>query len=378
MDTHRIGQFALVAAVLLSAGCTGSATQGSSPAPTIASSHSAPSSPAPSHTEGPVALPVHPWHARLIGGPALEANTTTVLAGRLYAVTAQAEAPVGTSHLVRLDPQTGRVLARSVRRVAWQIRPVLADGLVWTVDAETTTVLGFDPVTLTASTRVRVSLPGSAEQGVALASGGRLSAVVVGGGRTVAFVDPDRVRRVSVDGLVSRVAMSADGRRLYVVALTIDHAAVRLETLDPRTGERLAASIETDSILGPLATSGGLWDTWAGGHAAAIEFRPAHDLSAAVRPDPGSSGGGLDVLPAISAGVAWLGGDSQIGCADPSTGVVRATARIGLGPGGSVLGYVSGMTALVGKVYAIFSGSVGGRAESTLIEMTPPAGCFSG
>ena len=377
MNSIRVGHLALVAGLLVVAGCTGSAKDAASPSPTIGRPGGGTTSPSPSHGEGRITLPVHGWHARLIGGPALQADTTTALAGRLYAVTAQAESPVGTSDLVRLDPQTGQVIVRSARAVAWQIRPVLADGLVWTVDAKTTTVLGFDPRTLTVSTRVRVPLPGSAEQGVSLASGGRLGPVVIGGGRAVAFVDPDRVRRISVDGLVSRVALSAHGERLYVVTLTTDRAATRLETLNPHTGRRLTAAVAASPLLGPLATSGGLWDTWAGGHGAGIEFRPLDDLSVAVRPDAGSSGGGLDVLPAISAGVAWLGGDRQIGCADPDTGVLRATVRIGRGPGGSVLGYVSGMTALAGKVYAIFSGSVG-RAESGLIEMTPPAGCFTG
>lgn len=377
MNRNRIGQLALAAGLLLVAGCSGSAKDAASPVPTVGRPGGGTTSPSPSNAEAPVTLPVHGWHARLIGGPALQADTTTALAGRLYAVTAQAEPPVGTSRLVRLDPGSGQVLARSARTVAWPIRPVLADGLIWTLDAKTSTVLGFDPRTLIVSTHVRIPLPGSAEQDVSLTSGGRLSAVVVGGGRAVAFVDPDRVRRISVDGLVSRVALSVDGELLYVVTLTADRAAARLETLDPRTGRRLTPPVAAGPLLGPLTTSGGLWDTWAGGHEAGIEFRPVDDVSAAVRPDAGSSGGGLDVLPAISAGVAWLGGDWRIGCADPDTGVVRAMARIARGPGGSVVGYVSGMTALAGKLYAIFSGSVG-EAESRLIEMRPPADCFTG
>jgi hypothetical protein len=182
--------------------------------------------------------------------------------------------------------------------------------------------------------------------------------------------------RIAADGLVSDVALSIDGTRLYVVVLTTDRASARLETVDPHTGAQLATPVEADSLLAPLATTGGLWDMWASGHSAGIEFRPAGNLSSAIRLRAGGSGGGEAVLPAISAGVAWLGGDGEIGCADPNTGALRATAHVGTGPGHSVLGYVSGMTALDGKVYAIFSGLIGGREEATLIEMTPPAACF--
>jgi hypothetical protein len=322
---------------------------------------------------------MHAWHARAVGGDVLESDSLVGLAGRLYAVTQQAEAAVGTSRLVRLDPHTGKVLARSAQTIAWQLRPVLASGLVWTFAADTTTVLGFDPVTLAVSSRVRVSLPGNAEQGVSIAAGGRISAVVAGGGRTVAFVDPGGVRRrLSVDGLVSGVALNPDATRLYVITLTPDHFAARLETLDPRTGRRLAAATSSGPVLGALATSGGVWDTWAGGHAAGIEFRRASELASAIRPSAGASGGGEDVLPAISSGVAWLGGDGVIGCADPETGGLRATTRLGTGPGDSVLGYLSGMTAAGQSVFAIFHGSVGGRDETILIEMTPPAECFAG
>ena len=68
------------------------------------------------------------------------------------------------------------------------------------------------------------------------------------------------------------------------------------------------------------------------------------------------------------------------GCivADPDTGAVRASAAVGTGRDGSVLGYISGMTALDRRIYAIFTGSAGGRYVTTLIEMTPPAACFAG
>lgn len=340
---------------------------------TQGSTSSAPS-PSPSQrTRAPGALPVHPWHARLVGGAALQADTTAALDGRLYAVTSQA---VGTSHIVRLDPRTGQELARSTRAVSSQVRPLLADGLVWTVSAGGTTVLGLDPVTLGESTRISVPVTGSADEGVALTSGRPVSAVLLGAGRTVAFVDPGHVvRRLTVDAPVSGVALSADRTRLYVA--TSSGAAGALETRDPRTGAPLAAPIANEPMLGLLPTAGGLWDTGAGGHAAGIEFRPRTALSAATRPRAGTSGGGLDVLPAMSAGVAWLGGSRELGCADPDSGALRADAPVGSSPNGSTPGYISGMAALNGKVYAIFSGSVHGRDETALIEMTPPHACLS-
>ena len=157
------------------------ATPPANPA-THGSTSSAPS-PSPSQSaQRPVTLPVHTWQARPVGSAALEPDSTVVLDGRLYALTPQ-HTRAGTSNLVRLDPRTGDVLARSAQVVSWRVRPVLADGLVWTVAERGRTVLGFDPTTLAESTRVSVPGPGSAEQTVALRLGGPLSAVLFGAGR---------------------------------------------------------------------------------------------------------------------------------------------------------------------------------------------------
>jgi DNA-binding beta-propeller fold protein YncE len=249
-------------------------------------------------------------------------------------------------------------------------RPAAAAGLVWTLRSDGRAVLGLDPVTLAVKVTVRVSATtGVATQGKAT--------VVVGANRQVSFVrDGQVVRRLDVDGQLSGLAVSPDGTRLYVA---IQEGGApgpgRIETLDPRTGAALAAPVPTGGTPGGLqATAGGLWLTSSSGMHSGMAFLP--DGANRLRPvNAGQSGGGLLTRPAFSDGAVWLGSYGTLGCADPGTGAIRARVPVGTDKRGDVIAGVSGLAALGGKVYAVYSG-VNGGPESALIVMTPPAACF--
>lgn len=331
-------------------------------------------------------LPIHVWHARTLSDQTLANDALAALDGRLYGLVPYSTfGPVSTLYgLTRLDLTTGRPLGPTFQGgISTPLPPVASAGLVWTVAqlhgagsrTQTNTVYGLDPNTL--AVRVKAGLPRSSTGDFTTLAAAPDGTVVVGLGRRITFVGTHgTLRSFTADAEVDGLAVSPDGSRLYVAGAEAG-AGGRLETLDPTTGARLAGAVETGPISGLQATASGVWDTWTGGHGAGIEFRPAHDLASPVRPEGGGSGGGSVVAPTLSGGVAWLGGDSTIGCADPDTGRSRAHVSLGTTRAGEVVGYLSGLQSLGAHVYATFDDiqSRGGLITH-LVELTPPTACF--
>jgi streptogramin lyase len=251
------------------------------------------------------------------------------------------------------------------------LHPVAAAGLVWIPAAGTKALLGLDPMTLAVKTTVTVP----ARTGIATQGAGT---VVVSDDHQVSFIRDGKVaHRLTVGPRISSIAMSADGTRLYVATQPgRSPGPGQIETLDPRTGARLAAPLDSGLavIYGLRATAGGLWSTSLGGMHAVTGFQPYHARHPVSTYGVGMSGGGALTLPSISNGVAWLGSTDELGCADPDTGTVRARVPIGT-KHGLTIAAISGLAVLNGKVYAAYNGINGGPANA-LIVMTPPAKCF--
>lgn len=338
-----------------------------------------PTEPSPTVTPAPIGkdLATIPWPAHLVAlepsSSRLMPNSMLTSAGRLYAVLGPGpyvSASARVWSLVRINPANGEVLAHSSAVQALG-RPVAADGLIWTTDAEGH-LSGFDPVSLSLRISRQIATRAQLLNGLtpSLAADGHHHAALVGVGRQVIAVDTRTgviQRRLDVDGQIGALALSPNGSKLYVD--TRDGTGGRLVVVDPMTGAVLSGPVETNAPLAGsfIATAGGLWGTFSGGMMAGIEFR-SNDPRDQQRTLGGGSGGGLDVAPTLSGGVIWAGG-FDLACDDPESGHTRAYSRsTPVHP----LGYMSDLTVLGHTLYAIYSGS---NPQSALITLQPPAAC---
>ena len=361
----------VLAVLPLLAACTGSATTShrstEPPSVTTQSGTTQPAAQGPTTNRTPpesTALPVRAWHARLVGDISdLESATLTTLDGHLYATT------LDSHHLVRLDPRTGSVLAQSKAVLSDDgvVAPVSSGDLIWAVAQDSRTVLGFDPVTLRVTVHHSLDVTGKARLGPALAPDRASGGVVLGYAETITFINTRGIQHtLAVGQPVSALALSPDGSRLYV-GLATSGAGGTLAVLDPNNGVEMAPQFHDEAIVGLAATAGGVWYGAAGGMSAYIGFM--HTDGTVVRNSAaiGASGGGEDDPPTISGGLAWLGGYSAVGCADPDSGALRAHAAVG------TQGYVSALTLVHHNLFAIFFDVNSGKRM--LITLRPPASC---
>lgn len=205
-------------------------------APSKASSARSTGSP----TSEPVAAarPIGLWGGTQLGSTRIEAWTLTAIGGRLYATVRTGV----RKQFVRLDPRTGAVLARSAPNLQETYGPPIgAAGLIWFQGDSSAQLLGLDPLTLQRRAGVTVSLPGASGGFPAvLAAGPDRDTLLVGGQRRVAFIDATRSRverHLNVPGLVTGVAISPDGSRLYVAstpALSDERRRLRRAAVDQR------------------------------------------------------------------------------------------------------------------------------------------------
>lgn len=368
---------ALVAGLILALRASHDSTQPAAPSATSSSS-ARPSAnptlrattccpPAPKH----IALAAHPWHAAALGATQLEDNTLIAIDDHLYAMSF-----VATTRLVRLDPATGAVVARSPALSDSDfLPPVAAAGLVWAVRShagDRVTVQGFDPGTLAPRKSIAVALVGSHAQRSVLVPGAAPDTLLVGGGTQLALLDARTkamLHRFGVDGTVGGLAESPDRTTLYVAVTS--RTSARIETRDSSTGLEISAGPNYDpgGYGGLVATTGGLWSTYYGGHIAGISFAAIDGRRPRGNVVAGGSGGGLYANVSISDGIAWLGGYQVLGCADPDTGDLSAHVKIHARS--AMTPNFTGFTVLDHRTYALATAGPG----SVLVVLHPPAAC---
>ena len=306
-----------------------------------------------------------PWPARLIARLQVAPNSLFASGGQLYGlVTGQ---PSAQPDLVRLDPATGAIV-KSATSVIPAVPPVAANGLIWVYDLVRSAIVGLDPISFAPRITSRPKV--SAEAGFLLVAAPASHLLLLGNGRHVFEIDTRNgavLRRLTVDGDVQGLAMRPGGTSFYVS--TGDVTGGQLEVVDSISGAVLAGPVSTDELIGLVATAHGLWATATGGHAARVRYVPSAALGE-PKPVGGESGGGLAIVPTLSAGVLWATG-ADLTCADPQTGRVRASSQP---KSASPAGYVSGVTVVGHTVYAIFT-DFEKPSESGLITLEPPAAC---
>jgi outer membrane protein assembly factor BamB len=177
--------------------------------------------------------------------------------------------------------------------------------------------------------------------------------------------------RVSATRVNAAITVSSDGTTMYAATVDNGYVETEVQAIDLGSGSTLATIPSGNGASsdgsGFVATDSGVFFRTGTGMLEQVFFA---SLQHPARPVSLETGGG-GVLPTLTltAEVAWLGGLS-LGCADPSSGVLRDAARV---PGrhGSVTA-IYDLASAGGRTFAIYDGS--GRRHA-LVELTPPAAC---
>jgi len=263
-------------------------------------------------------------------GPALtgvlDTPALTVTGDRVWVVIEANHQPL----LAELDPVTMALLAQHVLPVQDTVSPdpvpllsATVDGPLWVADGEE--VWSVDP--------------------------------------TTGAVETEFDAGYQVDSL----STDPTGRVLYIGGRNADQAGMEVTEYDADNGQEIIRSSQEDSVGGGsvAATTDGVWISYRTGMAG-----PALELSSGslnqIEPPPSqlSPFGTFDqimgVASGVSEGVLWLTSVSDLTCADPVTGAVRASETAG----------VTDPIASGPHLYAL--------SESDVVEViTPPAACFA-
>ena len=334
-------------------------------------SSTAPSQPATSARPTWPAQPIPggPWHAELINREALDQDSLTGSGNSLYGII--------SGSLSRIDPATGNVLDSTRYSAPVASPPVVVGSTVWVVWSYSGSVVlhGYSGSTLAQVASVTVPVSGQLSptaQGVLTA--GPDGNLYVAAGGSVAVVSPSAGRLIRTiplsAGQASSVAVSPDGRRLYV-STSAAGGPFSLWIYDLASGTQSASSSVSLGSGGNLvATSGGVWGTVGTGMSQWVWFAPDGDLSRSVRVTQGA-GGGLESVPVLGGGTVWIGGSHTVACADPATGKILASATIPTDQ--SVLGYFGRVTVIGQHAFSDYLDNRTQRAG--LARMTSPAQC---
>lgn len=313
----------------------------------------------------PTVSPGPPWGARLVStGPLISlASDQASLYGTMVG------GPL-VERIARIDPATGAVL----RQVDYpgQTHPVvLADDLVWAL-WNGPPLRGLDPMTLKTVASIPVLAVGgftpAPTAAVAAGPDGTLY-VDAGFGVRVLSIPPRAagavriLMTIRVPGIVSSLAVSPDGRRLYAGL-----SNGRLGEYDGRTGAFLATLGPANVISGDnlVASSGGVWGSGAHGAFFVPASSPSHGVLLGVG---GAAGSPAEVT--VAHGAVWVTAAGRIACADPATGQIRAQTAVPADHGAAVA--IIDVVYVGPRAFAIFSDAHTGVLG--LATIRPPASC---
>jgi hypothetical protein len=222
---------------------------------------------------------------------------------------------------VSTDPNaSGGLLA--TRTALWQ--PIVTtNGLsLRTFDPDSLQAIGTHPIP-------GPTPPAGTEWTPHLATNANADSIFLGYGHDVYSIDATTgavKEHVTVTGLVGAVA--SDDKQLYIGVNPVDSNTPTLVVLDVDHGLAVTTrtSLVGSEVSGLLATSGGVWISFAGGHADSVRFASFSDLSNSRV--VASGGGGLPTTVTLSGGTVWIGGSATVACADPATGTIRSQTAV--------------------------------------------------
>lgn len=163
-------------------------------------------------------------------------------------------------------------------------------------------------------------------------------------------------RSWSIDGVVSSIALSPTGERLYVGAQTTTDPWATISAWDTTTMNRLASvSTGGGGMGGPEVAAGTdkVWVAYATGMMGQIEERRASDLSDLHSKTPAFSN---SIRVEVAGGFVLFtdGMSERLGCLDPQTGAVLSTTEHAPG------------SVVAGDRYGLFVGGLNGVAPLIL------------
>lgn len=305
---------------------------------------------------------VGPWHAQLIRRIGIVQGGIASNGKWLYAQ--------ALGKLVRISPQTGRIVART--SVGNLTAFVVTEQKVWVLQQEGSGLVVLDQyssrtLAKLGSTQLGVSPEGDGEFSVAAADG----QIYATAGQSVVVVDAASgqiVRRLPIhDGRPSQVAVSPDGSLMYVTVSTPAEDVLQERALP--SGRLVMSEPQGDRVISLTASQGGVFIQSSGGMQISVWFLPAHKSDRGATQPEGSGGGGVEVPVTVSHGVVWVGAFT-VSCVDPVTGQQRAEARV---PGvHGDLAYLGNVVFARGSAYADYHRD----RLIAIVRLRPPAACF--
>lgn len=346
-----------------------------SPKPALSRPSSAPASTTTSSTT-PATAPgrvVGPWDATAVGGQAAHAVPLTATRTSLYAADGK--------QLLRINAATGALLASSEYPPGTG-SAVIAGGTLWLVpqsDSGGALVLpGLSPATLVRAGQIRLSTSGGGGGPVVVTTDTTGDRLYIEAGGQITVVDPATRRAIAQyrapGGPVVAMAVAPDRSRLYVTWNDEGAQLVELAVLDPASGRQVADQAHYPGgtgVGGITASAGGIWLETGEGMTNDITFHPASDLAETSGEPVAYAGGGFPVGAVVADDVVWLGGTTNLACADPTTGRVRVSSTLPTPHGDAA--NISSITVAGRSLFGYYRADAG--PSRLLVRLTPPAQC---
>lgn len=240
--------------------------------------------------------------------------------------------------LVRFDPATGAVLVRAAANPDAFWPPLVTTNAFWQasvahgiVSVQSLSPDTLQPLAYHAIAGASVPSPDGPQWSPVLAASPDGASLFLGNGSQLYALDAATGKvnqRAAVNGLIGAVAVSADGTKVYVAVNPQGSNAAELDLLAVRHNLSTVsqAALPGAPVTGLLVSSGGIWATFAGGHADSVWYLPSSNLSHGQVVSSG--GGGTPSTVTLAGGAVWLGGPNTVACADPATGAVRDQAAV--------------------------------------------------
>jgi hypothetical protein len=257
-------------------------------------------------------------------------SALATLDGAAYADVDEHAYPLTSSHVLRVDLQSGRLQATSPPLSPYA-SIVAAGGSIWVTGTShgELDILRLDRTNLSVTKRLSIADRADAS-GSASYVAAHGDVVWVASGDVIAQVgtNGDLLGRVTLAGTVGGLALSPNGAWLYDVFDTSTSALV--QERNAATWGVLASSPLTDQVAvrALSADSTGVWLSVVGGMTAGLERLAFAHLSVEVSSRDGSLSGTNALRIVDSGGVLWWIDSEDVECLAPTSGVARSRTTV--------------------------------------------------
>ena len=275
--------------------------------------------------------PATEWPVQRLNLPA--GGSYATLGGSLY-VDPENTTPTPTEEsVVRIDAQTGQIVAKSAALPTGSL--AAAGQTLWLAPQPTPAgqrlrVIELNPVSLTGPGDVALPGVSTGPNGPPLVLAGNPAGTLWAAyGNHLYKIDTARaavVAQATANNQIVGLALDNQARLYDSLNIQSPQTPPQIEQRSSTTGS-LVASANNSSVAGAalVATSTGVWASYRTGLQGA-STRYAADTLTVNRPAQAPYfAGGMDVYTTLAGGVLWVTTITNLTCADPDTGAVRAS-----------------------------------------------------